>query len=72
MIAALRRLGSNEHSELSKEMAAFGIDSGGRVSLALAPAIKERIHALQAEAQGARVQRERLSTSVRGGAAGFF
>ncbi len=56
MIAALRRLGSNEHSELPKELAAFGINGGGLVSLLRShPPIEERIQALEAEAQGRRV-----------------
>lgn len=56
MIAALRRLGSQEETTLPKAMAAFGINGGGLVGLLRShPPIEERIHALQAEAQGARI-----------------
>ncbi len=49
MIAALRRLGSQEESDLPKSMAAFGINGGGVSALFRShPPIAERIAALQA------------------------
>ncbi len=54
MIAALRRLGSQEESLLPKSMAAFGINGGGVVGLLRShPPITERIQALQGERYGA-------------------
>ncbi|MEI9948928.1 MAG: protease HtpX [Pseudomonadota bacterium] len=56
MIAALRRLGADQHSELPKSMAAFGINGGGLVGLLRShPPIEARIQALQAEGYGASV-----------------
>ena len=56
MIAALRRLGSQEESQLPKSMAAFGINGGGVLGLLRShPPIEERIQALQAEGYGAKV-----------------
>jgi heat shock protein HtpX len=52
MIAALRRLGSQEESALPKSMAAFGINGGGVGALFRShPPIAERIEALQAGEQ---------------------
>lgn len=52
MIAALRRLGSQEESALPKAMAAFGINGGGLVGLLRShPPIEQRIAALEAEAR---------------------
>ncbi|MBI1890519.1 MAG: protease HtpX [Burkholderiales bacterium] len=49
MIAALRRLGGVEHSDLPKNMAASGIAGGGLMSLFSShPPIEDRIAALQA------------------------
>jgi heat shock protein HtpX len=48
MIAALRRLGGIEHSDLPKNMAASGIAGGGMLSLfSTHPSCEERIAALQ-------------------------
>ena len=56
MIAALRRLGSQEESQLPKSMAAFGINGGGVFGLLRShPPIAERIEALQAESYGAKL-----------------
>ena len=56
MIAALRRLGSQEESMLPKSLAAFGINGGGVYGLLRShPPIAVRIEALQAENQGARI-----------------
>jgi heat shock protein HtpX len=56
MIAALRRLGSQEESQLPKTMAAFGINGGGVLGLLRShPPIEERIQALQSETYGAKV-----------------
>jgi heat shock protein HtpX len=53
MIAALRRLGSEEQTALPKEMAAFGINGGGLVGLLRShPPIEQRIEALQSEGYG--------------------
>lgn len=61
MIAALRRLGSQEETALPKSMAAFGINGGGLIGLLRShPPIERRIAALQAEPHGA----ERLSASA--------
>ena len=51
MIAALRRLGTQEESALPKTMAAFGINGGGLIGLLRShPPIEQRIAALEAEA----------------------
>jgi len=56
MIAALRRLGAQEETALPQSMAAFGINGGGLVGLLRShPPIEQRIAALQAAEQGARV-----------------
>ena len=56
MIAALRRLGSDQETALPKSMAAFGINGGGLVGLLRShPPIEKRIQALQAEGYGATV-----------------
>ncbi len=56
MIAALRRLGSQEESLLPKSMAAFGINGGAVIGLLRShPPIEQRIQALQSEAYGARL-----------------
>ncbi|MES1173263.1 MAG: protease HtpX [Myxococcales bacterium] len=56
MIAALRRLGSQEGSQLPQAMAAFGINGGGVFALLRShPPIEQRIAALQAESYGAKV-----------------
>ena len=53
MIAALRRLGSDQETALPKSMAAFGINGGGLVGLLRShPPIETRIQALQAEGYG--------------------
>jgi heat shock protein HtpX len=53
MIAALRRLGEAEQSDLPKSLAAFGIRGGGLVGLLRShPPLQERIQALQAEGYG--------------------
>lgn len=52
MIAALRRLGSQEESALPKSLAAFGINGGGVSALFRShPPIAQRIEALQATAE---------------------
>ncbi|HWZ90286.1 MAG TPA: protease HtpX [Polyangiaceae bacterium] len=52
MIAALRRLGSQEESALPKSLAAFGINGGGVGALLRShPPIAQRIEALQAAAE---------------------
>ena len=56
MIAALRRLGSQEESLLPKTMAAFGINGGGVLGLLRShPPIAERIQALQSTGYGERI-----------------
>ena len=56
MIAALRRLGSQEESQLPQAMAAFGINGGGVFALLRShPPIEQRIQALEAEAYTAKV-----------------
>jgi heat shock protein HtpX len=53
MIAALRRLGGEQESDLPKSMAAFGINGGGLVGLLRShPPLEQRIQALQAEGYG--------------------
>jgi len=53
MIAALRKLGGDQETDLPKSMAAFGINGGGLVGLLRShPPIEERIRALQAEGVG--------------------
>ena len=54
MIAALRRLGSQEESGLPQAMAAFGISGGGLVGLLRShPPIAERISALESQTERA-------------------
>jgi len=56
MIAALRRLGTEQQSALPESMAAFGINGGGLIGLLRShPPIEQRIAALQAEGYGASV-----------------
>jgi len=56
MIAALRRLGTEQQSALPESMAAFGINGGGLIGLLRShPPIERRIAALQAEGYGASV-----------------
>ena len=56
MIAALRRLGSQEESQLPQAMAAFGINGGGVFALLRShPPIEQRIQALEAEGYTAKV-----------------
>jgi heat shock protein HtpX len=56
MIAALRRLGSQEESRLPQAMAAFGINGGGVFALLRShPPIEQRIQALEAEGYTAKV-----------------
>jgi heat shock protein HtpX len=66
MVAALRRLGSQEESTLPQSMAAFGINGGGGGGLVALfrshPPIAERIQALQS-AQGLEGQAPRQSFS---------
>jgi len=56
MIAALRRLGTEQQSALPESMAAFGINGGGLIGLLRSHTpIEQRIAALQAEGYGASV-----------------
>jgi len=56
MVAALRRLGAEEQTALPQSLAAFGINGGGLIGLLRShPPIEQRIAALQAEGQGARL-----------------
>jgi heat shock protein HtpX len=53
MIAALRRLGTQEESQLPQAVAAFGINGGGVFGLLRShPPIEQRIQALEAESYG--------------------
>jgi len=56
MIAALRRLGTQEESQLPHAVAAFGINGGGMLGLLRShPPIEQRIQALEAESYGAKL-----------------